>query len=190
MTLEYLISQYGYAALFIGVFLEGETILILAGLTAHLGHLKLTWVILIAFAGSLAGDQLYFFLGRMKGKSFLEKRPLWESKVKKVLKLFDHYRTVLMLGFRFMYGFRTVTPFAIGLSGISTFRFFVFNTIGAAMWTVAVAFAGYLFGAIAKAVIFDVKKYEHWVAFGVLCISALVWIIYFLHNRAKYGPKP
>ena len=40
MTLEYLISQYGYVALFIGVFLEGETILILAGFAAHLGHLK------------------------------------------------------------------------------------------------------------------------------------------------------
>ena len=190
MTLEYLVSQYGYAALFIGVFLEGETILILAGFAAHLGHLSLTWVILTAFAGSLAGDQFYFFLGRLKGKTFLQKRPGWETKVKRVWALFEHYRTLLLLGFRFMYGLRTVTPFAIGLSGISGIRFFVFNMIGAAIWSVVVAFVGYLFGAVASAALVHVKKYEHWIISGVLCAGALVWIIYFLHNRTKGRPKP
>lgn len=190
MTLEYLVSQYGYAALFIGVFLEGETILILAGFAAHLGHLSLTWVILIAFAGSLAGDQFYFFLGRVKGKTFLQKRPGWETKVKRVWALFERYRTLLLLGFRFMYGLRTVVPIAIGLSGISGIRFFVFNMIGAAIWSVVVAFVGYLFGALARTVLVDVKKYEHWIIFGVLCAGSLVWIIYFLHNWTKGRPKP
>ena len=41
-------------------FLEGETILVLAGLAAHQGYLVLTWVILAAFLGSLCGDQLFF----------------------------------------------------------------------------------------------------------------------------------
>ena len=74
MTLGYFVSHYGYVALFIGVFLEGETVLIAAGFAAHLGHLSLTWVILIAFAGSLTGDQFYFFLGRVRGKTFLRNR--------------------------------------------------------------------------------------------------------------------
>jgi membrane protein DedA with SNARE-associated domain len=190
MTLEYLISQYGYIALFIGVFIEGETVLIVAGFAARLGHLSLTWVILIAFAGSLAGDQFYFFLGRVRGKTFLQKRPRWEAKVKRVWALFEHYRTLVILGFRFMYGLRTVTPFAFGLGGIGGIRFFVFNAIGAAAWSVAVAFVGYLFGAVARAVLVDVKQYEHWIIPGVLCAGALVWIIYFMHNRTKGRPKP
>jgi membrane protein DedA with SNARE-associated domain len=190
MTLEYLISQYGYIALFVGVFIEGETVLIVAGFAARLGHLSLTWVVLIAFVGSLAGDQLYFFLGRARGKVFLQKRPRWETKVKRVWALFEHYRTLVILGFRFMYGLRTATPFAIGLGGISWIRFFVFNAIGAAVWSVAVAFVGYLFGAVARAALVHVKKYEHWIIPGVLCAGALVWIIYFMHNRAKGRPKP
>jgi membrane protein DedA with SNARE-associated domain len=189
MSLEHLVSQYGYAALLIGVFLEGETILIVAGIAAHLGHLSLAWVILVAFAGSLAGDQFYFFVGRVKGKTFLRRRTGWESKIKKALALFERYQTLLMLGFRFMYGLRTVTPFAIGLSGISGIRFFVCNMIGAAIWSVAVAFLGYLFGAVARVVLIDVKKYEHLIIVGVLSAGALVWIIHFLHNRAKTRPK-
>ena len=48
-----LIQSYGYWAILAGTFLEGETILVLAGFAAHLGYLQLPWVILAAFAGSL-----------------------------------------------------------------------------------------------------------------------------------------
>ncbi|HVN78827.1 MAG TPA: DedA family protein [Terriglobia bacterium] len=183
MTFEYLISHYGYVALVIGTFLEGETILIAAGFAAHVGYLELQWVMLAAFVGSLAGDQFYFFVGRARGRTFLHRRPAWEAKVEKVFKLFDRHRTLVVLGFRFMYGLRTVTPFAFGLSGISTSRFFILNLIGAVVWSVALALVGYLFGAAARAVMVDVRKYEHWVILGMLWTGALVYIIYFLHKR-------
>jgi membrane protein DedA with SNARE-associated domain len=55
-----------------------------------------------------------------------------------------------------------------------------------------VALVGYLFGAAAKAVIVDVKKYEHWIILGILWTGALVYIIYFLQKREtgrmKGGP--
>ena len=60
MDLQSIIENYGYAAILIGTFLEGETILVLAGLAAHQGYLVLSWVILAAFVGSLCGDQLFF----------------------------------------------------------------------------------------------------------------------------------
>jgi membrane protein DedA with SNARE-associated domain len=59
MDLLSIIENYEYAAILIGTFLEGETILVLAGLAAHQGYLVLTWVILAAFLGSLGGDQLF-----------------------------------------------------------------------------------------------------------------------------------
>ena len=99
------------------------------------------------------------------------------------MQLFDQYRTLLVLGFRFMYGLRTVTPFAFGLSGISASRFFILNVIGALAWSVVVALIGYLFGAAARAVMVDVRKYEHWIILGILWTGALVYIIYFLHKR-------
>jgi membrane protein DedA with SNARE-associated domain len=183
MTFEYLVSHYGYVALVAGTFLEGETILIAAGFAAHVGYLKLQWVVLAAFVGSLAGDQFYFFVGRMKGKAFLHRRPAWETKVKRVLQLFDQHRTLVVLGFRFMYGLRTVTPFAFGLSGISASRFFILNLIGALTWSVVVALVGYLFGAAAQTVVVDMKKYVHWIILGMLWTGAFVYIVYFLHKR-------
>ncbi len=63
MDLQSIIEHYGYAAILIGTFLEGETILVLAGLAAHQGYLVLSWVISAAFLGSLCGDQLFFIWG-------------------------------------------------------------------------------------------------------------------------------
>lgn len=45
MDIPQLIQQYGYAAVAVGAFLEGETVLILAAVSAHLGYLKLHAVI-------------------------------------------------------------------------------------------------------------------------------------------------
>lgn len=70
MTIADFLSHYGYLALLIGTFLEGETILVLGGLAAHQGYLDLAGVILAAFAGSLMGDQFFFLLGRRRSAYF------------------------------------------------------------------------------------------------------------------------
>jgi len=80
-TLESLIETYGYLAILIGTFLEGETILVLGGFAAHRGYLALPWVILAAFIGSLCGDQLFFYLGRKHSQMILAKRQSWQSRI-------------------------------------------------------------------------------------------------------------
>jgi len=75
MTLESIVDTYGYVAVLLGTFLEGETILVLGGFAAHRGYLALPGVILAAFIGSLCGDQLFFFLGRRHSQAVLARRP-------------------------------------------------------------------------------------------------------------------
>ncbi len=141
--LESLLTTYGYPFLVIGTFLEGEAILVMAGVIAHIGYLSLGWVIVCGFVGSVLGDQLFFILGRRRGRAILARRPAWQSRTEIVLQKLERHQTPLLLGFRFMYGLRTITPFAIGLTNISYARFAVFNVIGAAIWASAVTMAGY-----------------------------------------------
>ena len=72
MELQNIIESYGYAAILIGTFLEGETILVPAGLAAHQGYLVLTGVILAAFLGSLCGDQLFLFGSQTQSGGFIQ----------------------------------------------------------------------------------------------------------------------
>ena len=62
--LEALLTHYGCPILVIGTLLEGETIMVLGGLAAHLGYLSFEGVLVCGVCGTVLGDQLYFFIGR------------------------------------------------------------------------------------------------------------------------------
>lgn len=188
------IQQYGYLAILIGTFLEGETILILGGLAAHLGLLELQWVILSAFTGSLTGDQLYYYIGRRYGPRIIAKRLSWQANAEKVYRLLHRHQNILILTFRFYYGLRNVTPFAIGASQVSRMRFFTLNVIGAAIWAVTLGWIGYLFGEAFRLFIVDVKHYGM-IAVGVLAaVGFAIWVITRVRQRrrarARQTPPP
>jgi membrane protein DedA with SNARE-associated domain len=176
MSLENFLEHYGYIALVVGTFLEGETILILAGIAVKLGYLKMPGVITAAFIGTFAGDQLFFFLGRLKGRNMLAQRPHWQAKAKKVNSWLEQYQNSVILGFRFLYGFRTITPFIIGMSRIASAKFIIYNTFGALAWSIAVASLGYLFGHAAELVLDNLKGYEVKVLGGIALVGAGVWV--------------
>jgi membrane protein DedA with SNARE-associated domain len=187
MALEQLVSSYGYAAIAIGTFLEGETILILGGFAAHRGYLQLPWVIACAFLGTLFGDQLYFYIGRIKGPQLLARRPAWEGKAARVRALLARHQTWLILGFRFLYGLRTVTPFLLGASNVSPGRFFMLSLLGALAWSSLIGVLGYLFGNALELLLGDIKRYEllAFVALGLAGAAIWAW-----HLRQKATDRP
>lgn len=185
MSLEELILTYGYIAIAIGAFLEGETILILGGFAAHRGYLDLSWVLVSAFLGTLLGDQLYFYIGRAKGKSFLENKARLRDRSEKVFVLLNKNEILLILGFRFLYGLRIITPFLLGASGISSFRFLFLNIIGAFIWATIIGIMGYLFGHALEFIIGDIKRYEGWIFSGLVVLGGVIWSIHIFSERKK-----
>jgi len=183
MNFEHLVISYGYPAILIGTFLEGETILILGGFAAHQGYLELPLVMLAGFLGTFFGDQLYFHIGRRKGIEFIEERPHWQVRTDRIFHLLHRHQVLLILGFRFVYGIRTVTPFILGASGIGVARYLVLNLIGAIVWTVAVCALGYFVGQAAEHFLQQVKHYELWIFGGIIILGASAWIIHWLVSK-------
>lgn len=185
MSLEYITATYGYWALLFGTFFEGETIVVMGGLLANFGYLDLPLVILVSFIGSLIGDQFYFFIGRYKGKEFLSKRPLWKARSDKIQSHLDRYRIALMIGFRFMYGFRNIIPLMFGASRVKTSHFFVCNVIGAMVWAITIGTGGYLFGEAFGTIIGDIKRYQYRAFSIVIVVGAVVWLVYFYRRKKQ-----
>ena len=182
MDLSELIETYGYWVVLAGTLLEGETVLLLAGFAAYSGLLELHWVIGVAIFGSFMGDQLWFYLGRTRGQSFLAKYPTYAAPAARAQALLDKYHTPIILALRFLYGLRTVLPFVIGMTcTISTLRFQILNFLGAVLWSISGAVAGYLFGTAIEAVLDDFHKYQKFI-FGFL---ALAGVGYWLYSRRK-----
>jgi membrane protein DedA with SNARE-associated domain len=183
MHLQNFIETYGYAAILIGTFLEGETILILGGFVAHRGYLMLPWVMLAAFIGSLCGDQLFFFLGRKHSHFLLKHRPTWQPQIAKTQQLLDRFHTPLILFFRFLYGLRTVAPFVIGMSRVPARKFVLLNALGAAVWATAFGLGGFLFGHTLEFFLDNVKKYEYAILIALTSVGFLIWGLHFFRRR-------
>jgi membrane protein DedA with SNARE-associated domain len=181
--LESLLANYGYPILIIGTFLEGETVMVLGGLAAHLGYLSLDWVIICGFSGTLLGDQLYFGLGRRHGRGLLARRPGWRPRIERVFAILERHQNLLIVGFRFLYGLRNITPFAIGMSKVRYLRFSLLNFLGAGIWATSIALAGFYFGHAVEAVLGDIKHYEVELMLTITGIATLVWLLYFYRRR-------
>jgi membrane protein DedA with SNARE-associated domain len=181
---EYFITQYGYAAVILGTFLEGETILVLGGFLAHHGYLNIYYVIASAFIGSFAGDQLYFMIGRRKGAAFLEKRRAWRGHVERFKRLMEKHYTLAILLFRFLYGLRTVAPFAIGMGGTPVWKFLLLNFISAVLWSVAIGMLGYFFGHTVEVFIGEIKRIELLII-GVFAIASAVYVFRIIAGKRR-----
>lgn len=186
-----LLTNYGYPVVLAGTFLEGETVLVLGGAAAHLGYLSLDWVIACGFFGTLFGDQLYFYLGRRHGKALLARRPSWQLRAEQVIRRLDRHQNLLILGFRFLYGLRSVAPFIIGMSEVSYWHYTLLNVIGAGIWSVGVGLAGYFLGRAVETVLGDIKKYEVEFIAGIVIVGIVIWLVHIArqYHRLRAAAK-
>ena len=76
---------------------------------------------------------------------------------------------------RFLYGLRAVGPMVIGMGVVPTGRFLVLNALGALLWAVVVAAAGYGFSDAVEALWPQIRHYEEYLFAAVLTAGILVW---------------
>jgi membrane protein DedA with SNARE-associated domain len=185
MTLPQLLGEYGYLAVFVGSVLEGETILILAGFAAHQGYLSLTWVMALAVCGGTLGDQIFFFIGRHWGTALLRRLPALRGSAERVRRLLLLHHAWLIVGVRFMYGLRIVGPIVIGMSDVPARRFLIFNLIGAAIWAVTIAGAGFLFGQTLQVLLAQADHYEGLAAGLIVLLAVLAGLVHRFRSSNK-----
>lgn len=160
MTLAQLVSDYGYAALALGCLLEGETVVLLAGLAAHRGLLAWPQVVLIATLFSFLGDQLWFQVGRRFGTRLIDRFPALAQRRPWLEKRLFAHPDALVLGLRFLIGLRTVGPILMGTGFVPPRRFVWLNLLGALLWVCTFVAAGYFFGELAERLLPDLKVAE------------------------------
>ena len=178
MDLPGLIDSYGYIAVLIGAFLEGETLLALAGLASYRGYLDFYTVVAIALVAGFAGDQFYFFLGRVKGQKLLERFPNARERAQRFDAMLSRWHAPLIVAVRFMYGFRIVGPILLGMGRVPAWKFVLFNFIGAAIWAPLIAGIGYEFGEIVETALGNMKRYEIWIFAGVALLGCTVAVLH------------
>lgn len=157
MALEQILADWGLPAILVGCMVEGDGSAFLGGVLAHRRLLPYEAAALAASAGAFLVDQSVFALGRrasgLRVVGRLLARPAVQAGLAKVAR-----RPVLFcLGFRFVYGMKTLGALALGASSVPALRFMALDLVAAVVWGHLLTGFGYgageaivrLFGSLA-----------------------------------------
>ncbi|MEI4471169.1 DedA family protein [Frigidibacter sp. MR17.24] len=182
MAFEALIAHWGLPAIFVGSAVEGDATGFLAGVLAHRGMFPFEMVALVVAAGAFVGDEVLFFLGRHTSRFGFARRMLNHGAVAKVRRLVVERPTALILGFRFLYGARTVGALSLGAAGVPVPKFVALNALAVLVWAHVVTGLGFGLGATLHRLIGGIRLEGHLVlAAGVVAAGfAVAWA---LHHR-------
>jgi membrane protein DedA with SNARE-associated domain len=182
VTLELIVARYGLLAVFLGAGIEGEAVVLTAGVLAHRGLLPIWGVAIAASIGSCFADQLWFWMARHYRHARWVERATRRPAFKRALAILEHHLILFTLGFRFIYGMRTVTPIAISASKIRTRTFVLLNIVSAAIWGPIMAWLGYAFGGV-------IDPWLHGAQTIVLVIGAVAIILAIVAGRYVHGRR-
>ena len=97
--------HYGYIGVAIGTFFEGEATALLGGIFSQLGFLSLNRDILYACTGTFLGDCTFFFLGRLFGRTLIDRYQMLRSRTCFADEVIRRYGHLILFTMRFLAGF-------------------------------------------------------------------------------------
>jgi membrane protein DedA with SNARE-associated domain len=190
MSPEILLHKFGYLAVFIGTFLEGETILVMAGFFAERGYLRLVGVIFVAAAGAYVGHVFWFWLGRTRGVKLLDRFPKMKKHFGKGIRIFERYGAPAIFITQWLYGLRVTCAVIIGISRISMLKFLLFEAITCVVWAIVISTAGYYFGRAVERVLGRAAHIEKWGLLILVVVGIALWAYHQWKDRREEKDQP
>lgn len=159
---EHMVQAFGLAGIFlilfvetgllVGFFLPGDSLVFLAGVVAtgaatNLGgvHLPLPALLIGCPISAILGAQLGYYLGvKAERKIFKGKRRARLRRAEEYFNRFGAARSIVLA--RFIGIIRTFINPAAGILGMPIKKFFLWNVVGAFLWTESLILAGYFVG--------------------------------------------
>jgi membrane protein DedA with SNARE-associated domain len=155
-----LLISYGLVLLFAliaaesaGVPLPGETALIAAAILAERGHYSIVWVIVVAAAAAIIGDNIGYWIGRTGGRALLERWGPVRRYAQRALppgeRFFARHGGKTVFIGRFVAVLRVTAAWLAGITHMSWWRFFLWNAAGGIVWATGVSLLAFYFGKAA-----------------------------------------
>ena len=175
--------HYGLVAVFAGAMFEGDLTMVMAGVVAHLGYLRLPFAIEAACLGAFAGDLVWYGLGR-RGAAAVRESALYRHAAPIIVRLAARLGEVEIVLSRFVYGTRIASMFFWGVHGLPLARFAAFDLFGCALAPILLGILGYGLSESALAMFGRVQRAERWLAVVAIVGGTILLSVRALGRRA------
>jgi len=185
------IEDYGLLILFLivaaessGIPVPGETALITSGVLASQGHFEIQWVIVVAAAAAIIGDNIGYWIGRKGGTKLLDRwaftRRLRDKYMPPARRFFDAHGGKTIFLARFVAVLRIFGAWIAGITHMPWWRFLLWNAAGGICWAVLVGLVAYFLGHAAADAI------QKWGLIGAGVAAGIAVLLFLgLHYMSK-----
>ncbi len=187
-----LLERYGYPVLFAAILVEGvgipapgQTLLIVASLTAARGDLSIVWVMACALAAAWIGNSLGYLIGLRGGRPLLKKLHVNEEHLQRMEGYFARAGGAIILVARFVDGLRQLNGIVAGLLKLPWGRFTTVNILGALVWVGFWGLGSYFLRREVFQVHLTLRQVEPWIA-GLALFAFLLLIVYALWHKRTH----
>jgi membrane-associated protein len=166
-------------ALFVGFVVPGETVALLAGAAAKLGHVPLAGVLVVVVVAAIVGDTVGYEVGRHLGPRVLQ----WRILARHGKRLADTQDFLARRGgaavslARWTAFFRAVMPALAGTARMPYPTFLAWNAAGGVTWGATVVLLGYAAGAAYARVEETLGRDAAVAVLAIVIASVVVWRI-------------
>jgi membrane-associated protein len=190
LDVEHLIQVSGYPLLFLIVMSEssglpvpGETGLIAAAVLASQGKLKIEFVIALAAAAAIVGDNIGYAIGRKGGRWLLERPGRFQSQRLQVLQsgqpFFERHGPKAVFFGRFVLGLRVWASWLAGATHMHWRSFVLWNALGGIVWATVIGLIAYYLGHSAGSVV------QAFGLYGLAALAIAVASTLLMHRRHR-----
>jgi membrane protein DedA with SNARE-associated domain len=190
-------TEYGYLAVFtmllicgFGVPVPEDVTLVTGGVIAGLGYADVNTIFAVGMAGVIIGDGLVFTIGRFKGLSVMQLKPVQRiitpERFHSAQEAFQKYGRWVMFVARFLPGLRTPVFFTAGMSKrVSYGTWFLMDGVAALISVPVWVYLGY-FGARNFEWMFKILHRFQYGIFALLAVGGVVLgVVWWRKRKAK-----
>jgi undecaprenyl-diphosphatase len=172
---------------FLGLFMPGESIVMLAGFLAGQEVMELRVLIVVVAAAAIIGDSLGYEFGRLLGRDWLRRHgaTFWlrPERLDRMDVFFARHGGLSVLFAHFLHVGRALMPFLAGASRLPYLRFLVYNAIGCFLWATIFSLVGYLFGQNWRLVERWIGRASIFAGMFVGMLLAMAWLWRWIASR-------
>lgn len=184
---------FAESGLLIGFFLPGDSLLftlgfLIQGSSSFKLDLNIYLVILVLFIAAVIGDNVGYTFGKKIGPKLFKKPDsllFRQENVKRAQDFYDQYGGKTIIFARFIPIVRTFVPLIAGIAKMNHKTFFIFNMIGAFLWTVGVTLLGYFLGAALGNMGLDIDTVLLPIVAAILIISVAPALYHLLKDKKQ-----
>lgn len=185
------LEQYGYAALFVVVGVEGfgvpapgESLVIAAALLSSQGGMNIAASLATAWLAAVVGDNIGYAIGHFGGRRLVLRTGVRAEQLRRVEHFFQRFGGSIVIVARFFEVLRQLNGVIAGIGNMPWPRFLLYNAVGAALWVGLWGGGAYLLGQHMEMLIRLFNTFEPYVVAGVV-VTALLTLASLLRRRQR-----